>query len=438
MGRTGVGEQTTRAAGKPESRGASLGPPSRRPYLFVSLLWCVAAFAIKPFYAYVDFGVFYAIAIEKILGGTPLEIYSFVARPPASNLAIPLSHPPIWFFYLSPCYALGQAFGIGDFQRQLGPSYGQAWMLVCSLPLDILLCRTVLRLAEGSERIGEAKRWYLFLCLLLSPLLWLSSVRFGHNESAMVLMVLLAVAAGERGRPTMSGLFWGLALGIKMTAVVSALVYFGWGLGRERRRATVMCAVTAVSVFLLPLLPYILFRREQVTYALVGFERLRPIGGYVLWKILPELVPIAIYSNVLILAFSAALGLLLARRPGTSFLASGGAWALVIGQVFLLLFGKALYVWYGLAASCFLFLAVVRERRSNGTVPVAPLLASLLLWIVQGGAWVGGDIDRAIQLRSAMWVILLLGIGGTAVGGLFRESVGGVQQAPPARAAGAW
>src|SRR5262245_66672194 len=55
--------------------------PSWRPYALLSLLWCVAAIAAKPFYPYVDFAAFYANAIERILGGAPLDIYSFVARP---------------------------------------------------------------------------------------------------------------------------------------------------------------------------------------------------------------------------------------------------------------------------------------------------------------------------------------------------------------------
>lgn len=398
------------------------GSPPRRPYFLVSLLWCAAALAVKPFFAYVDFGAFYSTAIEKVLAGVPLDLYAFVARNPGSDLAIPLSHPPIWFFYLSPWYALGHAIGISDFRRQTGVSVGQAWMLVATLPLDVLLCHTVLKLADVPRRIPEPRRWYLFLCLLFSPLLWLSSVRFGHNESLMVLMVLLAVAAGENRQAGLSGLFWGLALGIKTTAVVPALAYFGWGLGRGRRRAIAMSAVVAAVAFLLPLLPYLLFRREQVTYALVGFERLRPVGGYVLWKLLPDPGPAAAYSSALILCLSAAIGLLLALRPGSSFLASGGAWALVLGQVVMLLFGKALYVWYALAASCFLYLAFAHGRTWKNTLPVTPLLASLLLWILQGGEWVGEKVDPMIRLRSAAWGVLLVGMATVAVMKLLRRS----------------
>ena len=40
----------------------------RRRYIAASLLWCLAALAIKPFYPYLDFGVFYSTAIERILG----------------------------------------------------------------------------------------------------------------------------------------------------------------------------------------------------------------------------------------------------------------------------------------------------------------------------------------------------------------------------------
>lgn len=403
----------------PDTR--DLGRKFDRRYLAASLVWCTAALLIKPFYAYVDFGAFYSTAIDKILAGAPLDLYAFVARPPGSNLALPLSHPPIWFFFLAPWYGLGHLLGISDFHGQVGFSFGQAWMLVVTLPLDILLCWMTLRLAEGSVRIREPQRFLVFACLLFSPLLWLSSVRFGHNESAMILMVLLAVAAGEGGRPALSGLCWGLALGIKTTAVVPALIYFGWGLGRGRRRATTVSATTAAAAFLLPLVPYFIYRREQVMYALVEFERLRPIGGYVLLKLLPDSTAAGVYSNAFILIVSAALGIALAFRSGRSFIASGGAWGLVLGQVFLLLFGKALYVWYGLAASCFLFLAVAHARRWKGSVPLIALLPSLLLWIIQGGAWVGDRVDSSVRIRSAIWATLVIGIGGLAIRGLFAE-----------------
>jgi len=108
----------------------------------------------------------------------------------------------------------------------------------------------------------------------------------------------------------------------------------------------------------------------------------------------------------------------LARRRADSFLASGGAWALVLGQVSLLLFGKAIFIWYPLAASCFLYLAVVYGRRKETSIPLVPLVSSLLLWMVQGGAWVGEAVDTSIKVRSAIWVVLLLGIAATAVNGL--------------------
>jgi hypothetical protein len=276
----------------------------------------------------------------------------------------------------------------------------------------------VLRLAEIRASIAEPGRWYLFLCLLLSPLLWLSSVRFGHNEAVMVLLVLLGIAAGERGRPGLAGVLWGLAFGIKTTAVVPALAYFGWGLGRGRRRATAIAVAIAAAVFLGPLMPYLLLRREQVEYALIGFEKLRPVGGYVVWKLFPDPAAAATHANVLILGLSAGLGLVLARRRGASFLASGGAWALVLGQLFLLLFGKALFVWYPLAASCFLYLAVAYGGSKAAAIPLVPLLASLFLWIIQGGGWVGETVSPSIRARSAIWVVLLLGIAAIAIKGL--------------------
>lgn len=395
--------------------------PSVSRYVLVSALWCAAALAVKPFFAYVDFGAFYATALDKILAGVPLDLYAFVAHPPGSPLAFPLTNPPIWFFYLTPWYAVGRAFSFADFSRQSGVSYGQAFMLVATLPLDILLCREVVRLAETRERLAEPQRFYLFVCLLFSPILWLSSVRFQHNEAAMVLFVLCAVAARERGRPGLSGLFWGLALGIKTTAVLPALAHFGWGLGRGRRRDTAIAALLAGVSFLGPLLPYLAFRREQVLYALVEFERLRPLGGYVLWKLFPDPTELASHANAMILALGALLGALMARCRGASFLTSGGAWALVLGQVFLLMFGKGVFIWYALAISCFFFLADRYDRKTAALIPMAPVVVSILLFLVLGSDWIGEAVSPAIKIRSAIWVVLLAGIGLIAARGLIED-----------------
>ncbi|HKY32464.1 MAG TPA: glycosyltransferase 87 family protein [Candidatus Polarisedimenticolia bacterium] len=393
----------------------------RRWYLAASLAWCATALAVKPFFAYVDFGAFYSAALDKIVTGSPLDLYGIAARPPDSGLAIPLGNPPVWFFYLAPFYWLGRALGLADFHRQTGMSLGQAWMLLASLPLDLLLCRTVLRLAEGSRRIPEPGRLALYLCLLSSPLLWLSSIRFQHNEAAMVLMVLLAVAASERSRPTAAGVAWGLALGLKTTALVPALVWLGWGLRRGRLRATVITAAAGAAVFAGPLIPYAVFRREHLAYALLEFESLRPVGGYSLWKLFARSEGAASMSHVVILLLAFGTGLILARRPEKTFLAVGGAWGLVLGQVALLLLAKAIYIWYALGLSAFLYLAVARRQRPQAILPVVPLGAVLIVWGLQGGEWVGSAASWSVQVWSAVWAAFLLGIAAYAVAGLLGE-----------------
>ena len=75
-------------------------------------------------------------------------------------------------------------------------------------------------------------------------------------------------------------------------------------------------------------------------------------------------------------------------------------------------------VWYPLAASCFLYLAIAYKGRKEAAIPLVPLLTSLLLWIIQGGGWVGDAVSPSIRARSAIWVVLLLGIAAIAVQGL--------------------
>src|SRR5258705_5396792 len=191
----------------------------RPRYIPLFLLWRLAALAVKPFYPYLDFGVFYSTAIERILSGHPLDIYSFIARAPGNDLPLPLSYAPLYFFFLAPWYALGRWMGISDFQNSTGVSIGQAWMLLVTLPFDLLLCRETVRWVEKLRgKIPEPRRFIHYLFLLCSPLLWLSSVRFGHNEGLVVLLALLALRQGEEGHPVRSGILWGLGLSLKVTA----------------------------------------------------------------------------------------------------------------------------------------------------------------------------------------------------------------------------
>jgi hypothetical protein len=391
---------------------------SRARYVALASVWCLAALALKPLYPYVDFGVFYSTAIERIAGGQPLEIYSFVARPPDTGLAIPLSYPPLYFFFLTPLYVLGSLLGLDDFQRTSGVSFGQAWMLLATLPFDLLLCRQVLRLLERTHgALPEPRRWLVFACVLLSPLLWLSSVVYQHGEAMMVALILLAIEQGERGRRVRCGLLWGAALSLKATALVPALVWFGWGLGRERRRHTWVTAALAGGVLLAPLVPYMIWRPEQVWYSLVGFERIRPIGGHVLWKLAP-FPGLAELSGAATLLAAVAIGLALARRAGSSFLDAGGAHALVLGQVALLLLGKAIFVWYGLALGVFAHVAFAGTSLRRGSLPLAAVGLNLLLWWVQSGRWVGARLDPEVLVRSALWVAVLLVAGALALRGL--------------------
>ena len=399
------------------------GSPSAagRRYLLATLLWCGAALAVKPFYPYLDFGVFFSAAIEKILAGAPLDIYSFGAYAPGSRLALPLTYPPASFFFQAPWYALGRLLGIRDFHQSSGFSLGQAWMLLMSLPFDVLLCRETVRLVERIRGpLPEPGRWVLFVSLLYSPLLWLSSVRYGHNEAMMILMMLLAIHQGEEGNPARSGLFWGLALSLKMTALVPALIFFGWGMGRGRMRKISISAAVGGATFLLPLLPYLMLRWEPTWHALVGFEVIRPVGGYVLWKVVPYALRLAGLSGPLILIGSAMLGVFLARRGGAGFLAAGGAQALVLGQVLLLVLGKAIFVWYGLSLGVLCYLAFPAAAEDRHLLPWWPLAVNLLLWLTQAGGWVGEAISPLIRARSALWVVFLLAMGSFAALELFR------------------
>lgn len=375
----------------------------------LALLWIAASLAIKPFYPYLDFGVFYSTALDRVLAGQILDIYGFVARAPGSDLALPLTNPPHYILLLTPVYALGKLLGFADFHQSSGISFGQAWMLLATLPFDLLLCREVVLLVEKWKGpLSPRVRCMLFLCVLYAPVLWLSSVRFGHNESMMVALALWAIRSGEEGKPVRAGVLWGVAAGIKLTVMAPALVWFFWGMRGPHRRHVLMASGIGSAVFLIPVIPFILWRFDQIWYALVGFESIRPVGGFVFWKLAPFPQWMVDASGMLILAISVGLGLILARRKDQGFLGSGGAYALVLSQVGLLLLGKGLFMWYGLALVAFAFIALR---------PIPALLVSLLAWLLQSGPWVGPEVTTQVQLRSAMWVAFLLGVGALTVMG---------------------
>lgn len=129
-----------------------------------------------------------------------------------------------------------------------------------------------------------------------------------------------------------------------------------------------------------------------------------------MWKLIPFGAELAPYSNGLILAGALALGLVTGRVPGRTFLDSGGAWALVAGQVLLLLLGKAIYVWYPLLASVCLFVAVMSSDRAGWRQLAWPVVTTLAITLLQGGSWTGSRLDPEVLARSAVWTALMVGL----------------------------
>jgi hypothetical protein len=377
----------------------------RRACLAIGAVYLAAGSVLKATMPFPDLTDFWVPACRLVLAGRPQDLYG--VRLEIFGHAFPNAYPPVFFLMLAPFVALADALGLsygGYDGKTLVEGFGAS---VVGLPLllgDLALASMLCRAAR--ERLGPGDRVWLFALLLVQPALGFSSIRVQHHESWLLWALVGAVLAMEAGRTGRAVALACLALCLKATALV-ALPALGLGLLRSGRRgaAAAMLLVPPLAVAAL-LAPWLVLRWDEVTYALVRFESMRPIFGVSAAKLLAgtglEPAVVSVSNPVLVLAAALVPGALLLRPAGSVRQA--------LCCVFLLglLLSRWVYPHYLLVPSGLLLLYELRRP----SFPRLSLLGAGSLWALQSPYFpeVTLEAGLGVKLRALFWALALLGL----------------------------
>lgn len=238
-----------------------------------NLLWVITAFdKLNP----TDLDVFFLPAVRIALNGHPLEVYTLRV-----GLIYPNANGPLGLLPLTLAAWIARARGWLD-----DPMLRRALVFVITTPFPLLVGWEAGRAVDrfGPTLRGMA-RWLVYLPILLTPLLWLSALYYGHTEQAIVVWLGLASTRllAER-RYVWGGALLGLAFltrsDASMLVLALALTLLVW----RRWRGTLLTLLAAGATLLLGLAPFLLADSHDVIFSLFTFRSALPVGGGDLWS----------------------------------------------------------------------------------------------------------------------------------------------------------
>jgi hypothetical protein len=142
--------------------------------------------------------------------------------------------------------------------------------------------------ARAVDRFGPplrgAARTLLYLPILLSPLLWLDALYYGHIEQSIVVwLALAATRLLADARYLRGGALLGLALLTRSDAALIVLALALTLLVWRRWRGALLTLLAAGATLLLGLAPFLLADGRDVIFSLFTFRAALPVGGGNLW-----------------------------------------------------------------------------------------------------------------------------------------------------------
>lgn len=311
-----------------------------------------------------DLDAFFLPSVQIALAGHPLHIYQtrYYALYPNANG--PLSLLPLTLV----AWVAARLGWLADvhLRRMLVDAAFAVFPLLLGREALLALDRLL------PIRLAGLWRWLALACFVLTPELWHSVLLYGHIEQPiMIWLVLWAVRALSEGRSWHGGLLLGLALLTRTTALLYLLPLALTLLLRGERGAAVRMSAVAAGTVALGLLPFWLADSRNLTYSLLTFRGVLPIGGGSLW-LLASGTPLESFARhddgLVVMAAAAILTLLtlLLRRDLSVRSRDVYAVLAVAGLCFPLLL-KTLWPYYYLDISIFLtlwWLAAVPSMRT--------------------------------------------------------------------------
>jgi len=249
-------------------------PPSWRsclPYAFIATLYLLLALPLRfargggP-----DWDSFMA-ATDLILQGKWLQLYE------NHQSFFSFSFPPLPFFLMAPFRFLAQALG-------LPPGAGDALTGLPMLAGDFLSAWMLVKLVRRFREVSKGEGLFLFAFYLAAWIVFFDSAYHSHFDSILLFFLFTAVERLQAGKAAVAGIFLGLALLTKQTALM-VLIPLAFVLMGKGRKEPGKMLIPAAAITLVGMAPFLAADFSQVKSVLLDAPNQRPIGYQTIWWI---------------------------------------------------------------------------------------------------------------------------------------------------------
>jgi len=342
------------------------------------LLWAITALdKVNP----TDLDIFFLPATHIALAGRPLQVYTLRV-----GLAYPNANGPLSLLPLTLAAWLAQARGwLGD------PMMRRMLVFAICAPFPLLVGWEASRAVERfGPPLRGALRALVYLPIILTPLLWLDALYYGHIEQAIVIWLALAATRMlAEARYLRGGALLGLALLARSDAVLIALGLALTLLAWRRWRGALITLLATGGAVLLGLAPFLLADARDVIFSLVTFRAALPVGGGDLWSLsqAPLFLAVAQRFDALFTVLVATLLMLVAHVSRRDLdLDSPDIYGLLaVASFCFALLIKTLWPYYflesALLATVWTLASVPRRTTARPTISAGAWRAWGLLWL---------------------------------------------------------
>jgi hypothetical protein len=316
----------------------------RGPWLTVVLIVAyVGAWAASPLLVSrmpSDLDIFFWPSAEVAAHGHPLLVYSAQGR-----AAYPNANGPLGLVPLVPIAMIANSLGL---ENNLQARAGMAGVVIAVVAL--LAGRESLRLIRAV--CGDVRWRFGAMCVVLvAPVLWISSLEYGHVEQPIELgLVLLAVRYAATRRSVAAGVALGLAVLARTTALLYILPFMLLPIATRRWKATAALLAAGGCTVAAGLTPFLVADRANVVHSLVTYRGGLPIGGGSLWVAIRGSAAAGLVQHAdtyLILGAAAALvGAAVWFRPAATTTTAGVCGLLTITAACFPMLAKTVFPYY--------------------------------------------------------------------------------------------
>jgi hypothetical protein len=172
----------------------------------------------------------------------------------ADTFASPsLQSGPIFVLLEGLGYRLGSAAGL---------PYWTGGGLVTALAAALLIvvaCRAVFAVYQLNDRTAQARQLGVCIVFALTGGLWVVAMYAHPDDLLVTLLLLIAASRGAVGRHGQAGVIFGLAVGVKLWALIAIAVL----LVRASRRVSVLAGLAAAATVAICYGPFIVFGKFE-------------------------------------------------------------------------------------------------------------------------------------------------------------------------------